>query len=320
MIRITPLLLVALFHSGILNAAQHHLDYGDQSVTLKTHFLLGTEKQEMLLRWLTTSTTALAQIYGRWPDQDWQIHVVPASAFGSQPVPYGQVNRGSPSTLTLYIDITASEEELTADWTIYHELSHLFIPYRGWGDLWFSEGLASYYQNILQRRAGLVDEKTFWSKLMAGFLRGRNYNNSANLSVAELSAEMRKTKSFMRVYWSGAWYFLTADVELRKATNGNQNLDVALGLINECCAHQSLSAAQIAARLDKETGQDIFVPLFEQVRNARAQPSFEPIFAYLGIESAGESIKLNNRAVGAAIRQNIEAGFSSGYEVPIVDR
>ena len=52
----------------------------------------------------------------------------------------------------------SSMQEITNDWTAFHELSHLLIPYRGHGDLWFSEGLATYYQNIIQARAGVLSE------------------------------------------------------------------------------------------------------------------------------------------------------------------
>ena len=67
----------------------------------------------------------------------------------------------------------ATTDSLQRAWTGYHELAHLLIPYQGWGGAWFSEGLASYYQNILQARVGILTEQQMWQKLYEGFQRGR---------------------------------------------------------------------------------------------------------------------------------------------------
>lgn len=179
---------------------------------------VATSQREAVIAWVRSAADALARVYGHWPQDRWRVRVT-TYAGGGDPVPWAQVQRGDPDTVAFYIDPDASLSRLQKDWTAYHEFSHLLIPYRGWGDMWFSEGLASYYQNILQARHGLIDEREMWQRLYEGFMRGRD-NRRPDLSLAELSPRMRENRSFMRVYWSGAWYFLRADTALRRRSSG----------------------------------------------------------------------------------------------------
>ena len=254
--------------------------------------------------WIESTADALATVYGRWPRDYWRVQVSSTSARGSDPVPWAQVNRGDPDVVTFYIDGSASKDSLVANWTAYHEFGHLLIPYRGWGDMWFSEGLASYYQNILQARHGVFDEQQMWQRLYDGFVRGRN-NRHPELSLHELSERRYELGGIMRMYWSGAWYFLAADVELRKRGGDTSSLDAALQGLNSCCADKALSARQIAGRLDRLSGQAVFNRLFEQVSSSKALPNFESLFKELGIEVRGNIVHLDELHPNAALRRSI---------------
>ena len=110
------------------------------------------QMQDRLLVWIEYISDALHQVYGHWPARHWQISITPTAASASDPIPWAQVHRGDINQIEFFTSADASSEDLKRAWTSYHELAHLLIPYRGWGDAWFSEGLASYYQNILQAR------------------------------------------------------------------------------------------------------------------------------------------------------------------------
>ena len=94
--------------------------------------------------------------------------MTPAPAAGSDPIPWAQVHRSEVDRVEFLTSPGATYADLKRAWTGYHELAHLLIPYRGWGDSWFSEGLATYYQNVLQARAGVLDEQQMWQKLYEG--------------------------------------------------------------------------------------------------------------------------------------------------------
>ncbi len=272
-----------------------------------------------VLRWLTETADSMAGVLGHWPRQEWQVTVARYNSRGNDPVPWAQVNRGNPDTVTFYVDPSADYQMLSSDWTAYHEFSHLLLPYRGWGDMWFSEGLASYYQNLLQARYGVMDEETMWQRLHDGFVRGRE-NKRPDITLAALSPIMREQRSYMRVYWSGAWYFFKADTELRQRTGGEQSLDTALGALNACCADEKLSAKAIARKLDILTGQQLFLPLFTRVANSYALPPFETLYQELGISIVDGEVALTGQGSASGQEglgaQNLRRGIVQGVTIP----
>ncbi len=212
-------------------------------------------------KWLRWNHQALEQAFGSAPSKPYRI-IVSASHSGSNSyVPWGQVNRRElANQVHLVINPGATYEQLISDWTAYHEYSHLLIPYQGWGDLWFSEGLASYYQNILQYRMGVLTQSQARQKLLDGLQRGMDNNPAPTLSLGQLSSSMRRYRAYMRVYWSGAWYFWKVDQALRER---DLSLDQALNHLNNCCAKQSLSAKQMISELDSFSDSDLFSSNFQ---------------------------------------------------------
>jgi hypothetical protein len=298
-------LVLLLCHMPAGMAAQYTLEHGGQTIVVNTHFPFSNRRDEAILTWIETVSSALASVYGRWPRDHLQVEVIPAGVRTDDPVPWAQVARGQPDTVSFYVDALASSDRLINNWTAYHEFSHLLIPFRGWGDMWFSEGLASYYQNLLQARQGIFSQQEMWRRLHAGFMRGRNDNKRPQLKLGELSEQMHESNSYMRVYWSGVWYFLAADVELRRRSKNEQSLDTVLDRLNHCCAEESLSAREIAQQLDRLSEQHLFQPLFDKVTASQAVPPFEPLFSQLGVEVANDRVLLLESADELAIRDAI---------------
>lgn len=257
-----------------------------------------------LQQWIEFIADSLLQVYGRWPRQNWQISVTPVSASSSEPIPWAQVHRGEVDRVEFFTAPKATTQELKRAWTGYHELAHLLIPYQGWGDAWFSEGLASYYQNILQARAGILTEQEMWQALYEGYQRGLS-DTAFEGDLSSVSDNMRREGGFMRVYWSGAWYFLAADVRLRQQSRGRHNLDQALAKLNLCCADDPMSAPAMALKLDELNRVLLFQPLFEEVSTTSGIPPFEPIFASLGITVTDGNVHLQSEGPGAELRRQI---------------
>lgn len=284
---------------------QPTLIQGGRTLTLQISPDFTAGQREIVLQWLELLSDSLLQVYGRWPRQQWQISVSPASAASGDPIPWAQVHRGDYDTVEFFTTPQATLEQLTHNWTGYHELAHLLIPYRGWGDSWFSEGLASFYQNILQARTGILSEQQAWQNLYQGFLRGRAESAFDGQPLGAVSDAMRERGGFMRVYWSGAWYFLVADIRLRQQSGGTMTLDHALEKLNDCCADARLSVPQMVSKLDELNGVLLFQPLYHELKNSTGMPAFESIFASLGITVDTGKVLLQARGPGAALREQI---------------
>ena len=272
----------------------------------------GIVQTDAVERWARHIADSLTLVYGHWPRQRWRMAVYPIGGSGSgersagaDVIPWAQVNRGRVDTASFYILADASAEELMRNWTGYHELAHLLIPYRGWGDMWFSEGLASYYQNVLQARAGVLSEREAWQKLYEGFERGRADSVLDGQPLSEVSRNLRRNHAYMRVYWSGAWYFLAADLELRRTSGGKQSLDSALARLNECCADDDMSVPEMVGALDRVNNTRLFQRLYEQSRRSTRMPDYSPLFDELGVAVVDDIIEISYRGAASRLRSGI---------------
>ncbi len=232
------------------------------------------QNKQRLQLWLAHMGRAIARLHGDWPRP--QIRIAFKKYSSDSPVPFGRILRNRPEGILFYVDPSKPLQAFIADWTAYHEFAHLFIPYPGPADSWFSEGLASYYQNILQVRAGVLSDEEALQRFDAAFLRGANDNEHADLSLAELSKRMIERRAFMRVYWSGALYFMEVDLALR-GLEPPQMLDSVLREFNACCQRDGVEmpARQIAAELDRIAGTKLITGLFDRYAQSRAMPDWQ---------------------------------------------
>ena len=255
-----------------------------------------------LRHWVTGGAQALISTYGQLPVPDVQLLVVPIG-HGREPVPWGEVQRGGGDAVHLYIDQRRPAGEFMSDWVLVHELSHLLHPVIDSRDHWLSEGIDSYYQNVLQARTGLRSAQWAWNDLHAGFERGIRDTQHGH-SLAEVSETMMRDHSFMRVYWSGAAIALLADVELRRSTSGAQSLDSALAAFADCClpADHSWSARELMQRLDRLTGKTVFMTLYRKYVDSDNFPDLKAVYAELGLQPmSATKLRLDPTAPGAAI-------------------
>lgn len=246
-------------------------------------------QQNKLSAWLKRGISALKTAYGRLPLQHFQILIFPTGA-NLEAVPWGQVMRGGGDSVHLYVDETKSLAELNADWVLVHELSHLLHPYLFAGDGWLAEGLASYYQNVLRARAGLLDSDQAWKKLHAGFQRGLK-QFEPHMTLEKDTRKLMRERKYMRVYWGGAAIALLADVHLRSESGGVESLDKVLKKLSKCCLPtkgQRWQAKELMQQLDETAGTTIFSSLYRAYAVEAAFPSLDSAYEKLGITISGK--------------------------------
>lgn len=304
---IAPVVLAMLLLqpcSSLASSQHEQITRHNQVISILYTAELNKAERGMIYQWLNEVTDALLTVYGELPADEFRIRIERSSNTGS-PVPWGQVERGQPTTVLLVVNPDLGYDELIGDWTAFHELSHLLLPYRGHGNIWLSEGLATYYQNIIQARTGLMDETGMWRKIAAGFERGRKEQAWRHYNLTDVSEKIRESRQFMRIHWSGVLFWLTADVALRKNDAGT--LDDVLKQLRDCCEHDAMSAEAIVHKLDELANQDIFVPLFTEYCDSYSIPEYESILTDLGIKQIRGSggISLSSDAPLAGIRQGI---------------
>lgn len=263
----------------------------------------------VLLEWLRAAATNVALTYGRFPNPAPQVVVVPtAKRHGDpgEPVPFGHVIRDGGEAVQFFVNQQRRLDALLADWTATHEFAHLLIPYIDGDEKWISEGLASYYQNVLMARAGTYTPEKAWRKIVEGFGRGEN-------SVPHLSLEnampVGSWDGIMKTYWGGAAVFMLADLELRALSGNVHSLDTVLDGLQACClpSTRTWSGRRLFRKLDRLSPHAVFERLYEENRASAAFPSYREALARLGIDMNFGRVRFNAGAPLVHVREAIMA-------------
>jgi hypothetical protein len=111
----------------------------------------------------------------------------------------------------------------------------------------------------------------------------------------------------MRVYWSGALYWLKADIALRSLNTG-YSLDKALHDLHKCCFDRYLSAVEITKQLDKLSNSNIFTSLFTDFSESYTLPKYIEDLNMLGVVPHAGRVELENSRENSHIRRAILKG------------
>ncbi len=261
--------------------------------------------------WVLESALSVLNAHGDLPQNEPQVIIMPVGR-QNQAIPFARVLRGGGIGLQFFVDPRRPLRDYSADWKPAHEFSHLLLPYISRKDAWLSEGLASYYQNVMRARDGRLNEREAWDQLLAGFERGRK-GVTNNRTLAEEASGMHQNRSYKRVYWSGAAMLFLADVELRKRTNGRHNLDTALAGVAECCMEvgKIWRARDMMQLMDEVTNNNVFMQTYHQYTRSRVFPDVKPTLTDLGVSQRWGRVRLNNQAKFAFLRKQIMRQVSS---------
>lgn len=258
-------------HGGLSvfgNAQVRQLVFGDTGMTSA---VIGDQSDEtrMLFEWIEQVVQAAVDVHGSAPGEKSLVVVVPVP-FVRGVVPWAHVMRGGGSHIIAYVKQGASMDELLEDWTLFHEMTHLYHPYLHSGGRWVSEGFASYYQNVYRAHAGVVEPDYAYQRLMAGLERGRKENvRAGNRPVTQGGR--------MRTYWTGAALALGADVSIRRHSRQDGSLALAMGQFaaRQMPVDRSWHPRDYLAALDDELATPVLVPMYDDYVRDRYFPEPE---------------------------------------------
>jgi hypothetical protein len=278
------------------------LQAGDTTLRVEVIGVGDRARVELLQQWIAEVARMPRSLSGRFPLRNAEVRIRQVGPTDRDhrdpgPVPWGQTLRRDGVAVLLYVRADATLDELRDDWTAVHELSHLFHPYLGAHGRWLAEGLASYYQNVLRARAGLLEEEEAWRRLDAGFRRGR-----AASSDTRLDATGRQRGATMRIYWAGAAYWLEADLALRR--EHGSTLDAVLSAYARCCLASAPDADPQAfvAALDRIVGGDVFTTRYQRYAASTTFPSLDAAYRELGVDVSGAQLRFLQRRDALQLR------------------
>ena len=209
--------------------------------------------------------------------------------------------------------------ELRDDWdglemTLAHEFSHAwnvkrirpqnlepvdYIHGNDTRDLWFSEGLASTYQQLVLLRAGLISRETFYERLGSEIqiLQGRSARLTQSAVLSGREAWLEKYSDYFRpersisYYNKGALLGFLLDLGIRQGSGNQRSLDDLMRRLNEDFARgnrfftgQDLIAIarELAPHFD-DAGQ-----FFSDYVDGTRELDYDKFFGYAGLKLVTE--------------------------------
>ncbi len=301
--RIVLGLLLLASASGAV-AGERIVRAGETALRIEVQGVDDPAREAMLLDWAEEAARALLTAADRFPLANARVRIMETdrreSAPGDSPVPWGQTLRRDGVGVLLYVRRDATLAQLRADWTAVHEFAHLLHPWLGRDGRWMAEGLASYYQNVLRARAGLMSADEAWRRLDAGFARGRR----ATATTGTPLSAARGRGATMRIYWAGAAYWLQADLALRAR---GSSLDAVLAAYARCCLTPQTESTPLgfARALDRIDGHDLFERLYREAAASTAFPDLGGAYATLGLSGSGGAFAVSQGDAPARLRAAI---------------
>ena len=251
-----------------------------------------------LAAWTRDSARAVGGYFARFPMPSALVMVVPARGGW---VGGGRTLSGGGGAIFMRVGARASKAALADDWVLVHEMTHLSFPSVPREQDWAEEGLATYVEPFARVRAGLLSPEDAWRGLVEGLPNGLPRPDDRGLD---------RTPTWGRIYWGGALFYLLADVEIRKRTNGAMGLEHALRGVLASGGSNAVRwpLDDSFAAGDRATGTNVLRELHEAMGTSPHPVDLDGLLRDLGVSVVRGEVRFDDRAPLAAIRRAITSG------------
>lgn len=248
---------------------------------------------ELFEAWVRRSVEMIADYYGgSFPVPGLRITLVASSG---RRVGFGQHWDGR--RLRIRVGRQTTAETLERDWVMVHEMLHACYPDLNSNHRWMQEGLSTYLEPVVRARAGNISEARLWSKWVQMMEYGRPRRGDHGLDIPP--------RSWGRLYWGGALFWLMVDLELRKRSDNRVGLREALqGLV----AHGGNGRADwtieaCTSTIDELTETTVMSEQFQTLALQPGDVDLPALWRELGVVRTEEGIAFDDDAPLAHVRQ-----------------
>lgn len=224
------------------------------------------QDQQKISQWLEVTKVATEKTIGKYPFPV-ELHIAARQA--KEPVPWANTSRDQTQAIYFYVDTRFSQQEFIDDWTSYHELSHLALPFLGSKNRWFAEGFASFMQYQIMNKAGVLKKsvaQSYHYKLSPHLAK---YQNDA--SAMDTIYTLFRKRQYKAGYWASAWFFILADQQLQRQ---DSSMTEIVKSYLACCRMKDATLEDVIASWDDLVGSLLFTTLLNDFDNSKSRSIF----------------------------------------------
>ncbi|MBL8744507.1 MAG: hypothetical protein JNK04_25540, partial [Myxococcales bacterium] len=248
-----------------------------------------------IVEWVAHAAGDIAALLGDFPQQRTLLLVVVG---GGQSISNGSALGNGGASVIVHVGADAPRERLSEDWILTHELVHISMPGLSAQHSWMEEGMATFLEPIARASAGRLTADEVWAEWYYAMWQGQPLSGDAGLDG---------TRSWGRLYWGGAAFWLQAEVEIREQTHGEKGVRDCLRAVNRegGTIAARFSVERFLAACDREAGKPIVGDLYRSVAERAVTFDLDGIFSKLGVKKATHGVEFDDSAAGAAIRRSM---------------
>lgn len=287
-----------LFGVGPAARAAVVLTAGEATIALETAGSPPRVGLSRLQAWVTGAASIVRGYYGAFPVPRVSIFITVRGAGAA--VDGGRTFGGTLPRIEVEVGKRVSDDALTDDWVLVHEMVHLALPEVDEDQNWLAEGIATYVEGVARVRAGNLAAGALWQEYYSDMPRGLPGIGDRGLD---------HTHTWARTYWGGALYCLVADVRIHQLTANRRGLNEALRAIRDAGGgmREVWSVKRILDVGDAATGTTVLADLYHDMAEQPSAPDLAQLFRDLGVEAVGGRVRLRDDAPLAAVRRAITA-------------
>ncbi|HLH09014.1 MAG TPA: hypothetical protein VKW78_17380 [Terriglobales bacterium] len=250
-----------------------------------------------LTAWVDKAARAVTAYYGHFPVSRARVLIVPTSGDAIHGTTWGGVG-GVAGFTRMRVGTRVSQADLSSDWTMTHELTHLAFPSLPDDHHWMEEGLATYVEPIARAQIGDLSARQVWEGMVSGMPNGEPQSGDQGLD---------RTHTWGRTYWGGAMFCLVADVMIRRQTDNRKGLQDALRAIVDTggTIDHDWSLTRALEIGDRATGTTVLSDLYKKWSDAPKEVDLPALWKDLGVQSSANGVTFDDNAPLARIREAI---------------
>lgn len=254
-------------------------------------------KKDEILAWVERAAHAVSVYYGRFPVRQAGVLIEPMSGDDVHGTTWGGV-RGVQGFTRIRFGEHTTQRELTEDWVMTHEMTHMAFPDLEDDQHWMEEGLATYVEPVSRVQAGQIPVQKFWAEMMHGMGNGEPEGEDQGLN---------RTHTWGRTYWGGAMFCLVADVAIRRETKNQKGLQDALRAIVNAggTIDTSWSLAKALEVGDKATGTKVLMEMYSRWSTTPVRVDLDGLWKELGVKDGAHGVEFDAKAQLAKVREAI---------------